>query len=189
MRGYLQQLLEVQRRTEQASPTSGLPSLGSDVFDSQLAGYFSYVATMGTPDVLIVGSSRALQGIDPQVMQQALAGRGYPNLKVFNFSVNGATAQVVNFVIRELLPAPLPAVIVWGDGSRAFNDGRRDRTWESVTASPGYQAIRSGALPNALFFRNAHTDRNLFSIRASFRDDCFRDDCFRNNRDGSLTAT
>jgi len=151
MRGYLQQLLEVQRRTEQASPTSGLPSLGSDVFDSQLAGYFSYVATMGTPDVLIVGSSRALQGIDPQVMQQALAGRGYPNLKVFNFSVNGATAQVVNFVIRELLPAPLPAVIVWGDGSRAFNDGRRDRTWESVTASPGYQAIRSGALPNALF--------------------------------------
>ena len=151
MRGYLQRLSAAQQRTEQASPSSGLPSLGSDVFDAQLAGYLSYVATVGTPDVLIVGSSRALQGIDPQAMQQALQGAGHEGLKVFNFSVNGATAQVINFMLSDLLPKPLPAVIVWGDGSRAFNDGRRDRTWESLLSSPGYQAIRSGTPPSALF--------------------------------------
>jgi len=40
-------------------------------------------------------------------------------------------------------------VIVWGDGSRAFNDGRRDRTGESLTSSPGYQTLRSATLPAA----------------------------------------
>jgi hypothetical protein len=64
--------------------------------------------------------------------------------------VNGATAQVVNFMLAELLPAvssePLPPVIVWGDGSRAFNEGRPDQTWASLVASPGYQAIRQGLL-------------------------------------------
>ena len=146
LRSYVQGLIAAQRENEQASPFD-FPSLGSDLFDVQLAGYLSYVATVGTPDILIVGSSRALQGIDPQVMQQTLAEQGYPGLKVYNFSVNGATAQVVNFVLSELLPEPLPDVIVWGDGSRAFNEGRRDRTWESVVASAGYQAVRTGENP------------------------------------------
>lgn len=146
LRSYVQGLIAAQRENEQASPF-GFPSLGSDLFDLQLAGYLSYVATVGTPDILIVGSSRALQGIDPQAMQQTLAGQGYPGLKVYNFSVNGATAQVVNFMLSELLPEPLPAVIVWGDGSRAFNEGRRDRTWESIVASAGYRAVRAGENP------------------------------------------
>jgi hypothetical protein len=151
LRGYLQRLSEAQQQAEQASLSSGLPSLGSPLFDAQLAGYLSYVATMGTPDILIVGSSRALQGIDPQTMQQRLADRGYADLSVFNFSVNGATAQVVNFMVSELLSDRLPRVIVWGDGSRAFNDGRRDRTWESILASPGYRAIAQGQQPAASF--------------------------------------
>lgn len=154
MSGYLQRLLAAQQRAEQASGLSELPSLGSDLFDAQLAGYLSYVATVGTPDILIVGSSRALQGIDPTVIQQTLQGRGYPEVKVFNLSVNGATAQVVNFMVSELLPQvlpqPLPPVIVWGDGSRAFNEGRRDRTWDSIVSSAGYQAIQSKSLLEAV---------------------------------------
>ena len=167
MRSYLQRLMEVQQRTEQASPTSGLPSLGSDLFDSQLAGYLSYVATVGTPDVLIVGSSRALQGIDPRVLQQNLARQGYGELRVFNFSVNGATAQVVNFVLSDLLPEPLPSVIVWGDGSRAFNDGRRDRTWEKLTASPGYRAVTGGAAANQVFLRS---NQSVVTARSPVRE-------------------
>ncbi len=123
------------------------PSLGSAVFDAQLAGYQDYVDAVGAPDILIVGSSRALQGIDPTELRYRLSVQGYDDLKVYNFSVNGATAQVVNFVVGELLPGDLPRLIVWGDGSRAFNDGRRDRTWESLVASPGYQAVRRGEKP------------------------------------------
>jgi len=166
MRAYLQRLMEVQQRTEQASPMSGLPSLGSDLFDSQLAGYLSYVATVGTPDVLIVGSSRALQGIDPRVLQQNLAQQGYGELRVFNFSVNGATAQVVDFVLSELLPEPLPSVIVWGDGSRAFNDGRRDRTWEGLSTSPGYRAVTGGAVPAQMFLRSNARATSVVTARS-----------------------
>ncbi len=123
------------------------PTLGSAVFDAQLAGYMDYVAANGTPDILIVGSSRSLQGIDPEALRYRLSEQGYGDLKVYNFSVNGATAQVVNFILSELLPGDLPEVIVWGDGSRAFNNGRRDRTWEGLTASPGYQAMLRGEKP------------------------------------------
>jgi len=123
------------------------PSLGSPVFDAQLAGYIAYLETVGVPDILIVGSSRALQGIDPEVLQTRLTSQGYAGLKVYNFSVNGATAQVVNFILGELLPGRLPAVVVWGDGSRAFNDGRPDRTWEGLVSSPGYQAVVRGQQP------------------------------------------
>ncbi len=126
---------------------AAFPTLGSAVFDAQLAGYIDYVETHGTPDILIVGSSRSLQGIDPAALRYRLSGQGYDDLKVYNFSVNGATAQVVNFILSELLPGDLPEVIVWGDGSRAFNDGRRDRTWESLVASEGYQAMLRGEKP------------------------------------------
>ncbi len=162
LREYLRHLIDAQQHTELLSSAAGIPSFGSALFDAQLAGYLSYLATEGTPDVLIVGSSRALQGIDPTAMQQALASQGHGDIKVFNFSVNGATAKVVNFVLRELLPQPLPGVIIWGDGSRAFNDGRRDHTWEILAASPGYRAIQAGERPVALFLAaqsNAQSNR------------------------------
>lgn len=151
LRLYLQRLREAAAARELNGDAEGsgfsFPTLGSAVFDAQLAGYVSYLETYGTPDVLIVGSSRALQGIDPEVLQAQLASQGYDGTKVYNFSVNGATAQVVNFILAQVLPGELPAVVVWGDGSRAFNDGRRDRTWESLIASPGYQAIAQGERP------------------------------------------
>ncbi len=133
--------------TSDPAAIAAFPTLGSAVFDAQLAGYIDYVETNGTPDILIVGSSRSLQGIDPAALRYQLLGQGYDGLRVYNFSVNGATAQVVNFILSELLPGKLPEVIVWGDGSRAFNDGRRDRTWESLVASPGYQAMLRGEKP------------------------------------------
>ena len=157
LRRYLEQLLDAQQRAEQASPTAQVPSFGSELFDAQLLGYLSYLATEGTPDVLIVGSSRALQGVDPQVLQAELAKQGLGESNVFNFSVNGATAQVVDFIVSDLLPGEMPGVIVWGDGSRAFNEGRRDRTWESLVSSPGYQTLASGEIPSALLVSTAST--------------------------------
>ncbi|MEO0771399.1 MAG: hypothetical protein AAFY72_18595, partial [Cyanobacteria bacterium J06649_4] len=136
-------------------------------FDEQLKSYIAYLETFGVPDILIVGSSRALQGIDPEVLQDRLASQGYPDIRAYNFSVNGATAQVVNFILAELLPGELPAVVVWGDGSRAFNDGRRDRTWESITASPGYAAITAGQRPVVNIAENSQAERSAVSAEGS----------------------
>ena len=145
-REYQRNLYLAQQKADAQGLPRAFPTLGSDVLDEQVSLYRAYVATLGPPDVLIVGSSRALQGVDPQVLQQALAAEGYPGLRVYNFSVNGATAQVVSFLIRRLLAPDLyPKLIIWAEGSRAFNSGRFDRTFAEILASPGYAAVARGA--------------------------------------------
>ena len=61
-REYLQNLQTAQTRAERIGAKRAFPSLGSDVLDEQVSLYRSYVATLGPPDILVMGSSRALQG-------------------------------------------------------------------------------------------------------------------------------
>jgi len=123
------------------------PSFNSQQLDRQLQRYMAYLEQYGTPDILIVGSSRALQGVDPLVLQRTL-GQREPNLKVFNFGINGATAQVVDWLLHNLIPPDqLPRLIVWADGSRAFNSGRIDHTFNNIMASQGHQKLLAGHRP------------------------------------------
>ena len=119
---------------------SQTPSFNARQLDEQLALYKERLAQKGRPpDVLIIGSSRALRGIDPQALSKGLTTQGYPDVDVFNFGINGATAQVVDFIIRRVLePSELPKMILWADGARAFNSGREDATFASIASSPGY---------------------------------------------------
>lgn len=123
-------------------------TLNSQQLDKQLRTYWRYLSELGRPDILIVGSSRALQGVDPIALRQTLTQQGYPGLKIYNFGINGATAQVVEFLLTELLsPAQLPRLILWADGVRAFNSGRIDQTHRRILDSPGYRQLRAGLLP------------------------------------------
>lgn len=122
---------------------SNLPSFNARQLDEQLALYKQRLATYGKPpDVLIIGSSRALRGVDPAALSQSLATQRYPQVDVFNFGVNGATAKVVEFIIRRVLqPSELPKMIIWADGSRAFNSGREDITFNAIAVSKGYEEV------------------------------------------------
>jgi len=134
-----------------AAKLSPYPTFNSRQLDEKLALYYQHLAESGPPDILIVGSSRALRGIDPVALQKALAAQGYPGLTIFNFGVNGATAQVVDVLLRQILtPAQMPKLILWADGARAFNSGRVDVTYNAIVVSAGYKALTSGAalLPN-----------------------------------------
>ncbi|MBF2000732.1 MAG: hypothetical protein IGS38_08445 [Synechococcales cyanobacterium M58_A2018_015] len=129
-------------------PPYDFPSFDSQRLDQALQIYLEYLRTHGKPDILIMGSSRSLQGIDPTALQEALAAQGYPDIKVFNLGINGATAQVMNLLVRDILaPDQLPRLIIWGDGSRAFNSGRPDRTFESIVRSQGYRQVQQGDRP------------------------------------------
>jgi hypothetical protein len=130
---------------------SQMPSFNARQLDEQLALYKQRLAKTGTPPkVLIIGSSRALRGIDPAALDKALATQGYPDIDVFNFGINGATAKVVDFIIRRVLkPSELPKIIIWADGSRAFNSGRDDATFQAIAASAGYQQAIQKVLPNS----------------------------------------
>ncbi|MCC5639867.1 DUF1574 family protein [Nostoc sp. CHAB 5844] len=122
---------------------SQMPSFNARQLDEQLALYRQQLnIKRNPPDILIIGSSRALRGVDPAELSKGLAKQGYRNIDVFNFGVNGATAQVVDFIIRQVLePSELPKVILWADGSRAFNSGRDDITFNAIAASQGYKKI------------------------------------------------
>ncbi|MEM6424435.1 MAG: hypothetical protein AAF728_04645 [Cyanobacteria bacterium P01_D01_bin.128] len=146
---YQRSLAIAQAQTQRLGYPTVFPPLGSPILDQQLIGYLSYVAAVGVPDVLLVGSSRVLWGIDAQALETALANNGYRGLRVYNFGVNGATAQVVNWMVQQLLtPEQLPKLILWADGSRAFNSARRDATHESIVQSSGYQSLGRGDRPS-----------------------------------------
>ena len=123
---------------------SALPTFRSQQLDEKLALYRKQVARSGPPDVLVIGSSRALRGVDPAALRQALGSAGHKDLSIFNFGVNGATAQVVDLVIRRLIPPDqLPQIIVWADGARAFNSGRVDVTFNAIATSEGYRQLEA----------------------------------------------
>jgi hypothetical protein len=124
------------------------PTFNVRQLDERLTLYRHYVAQHGVPDVLIVGSSRALRGVDPTALQTFLIEQKYPGVKVFNFGINGATVQLVDLLVRQMLPQEtLPKLIVFADGSRAFNGGRVDVTHNAIAVSPGYQRLMAGQSP------------------------------------------
>lgn len=132
-----------------ARNASSNPSFNNRLLDDKLALYQQRLLQRRPPDILVIGSSRALRGVDPIALQDALAAQGYPNLEVFNFAINGATAQVVDLIIRRLLtPEQLPKLIIWADGARAFNSGREDATYNAIATSEGYQRLQAGTFPS-----------------------------------------
>lgn len=127
---------------------SPFATFNSRQFDEKIALYHQRVQESGAPDVLIVGSSRALRGIDPSALRRSLAELDYPNVDVFNLGVNGATAQVVDLLLRRILTADqLPRLILWADGARAFNSGNIDVTYNGIVASEGYRQLGDAAQP------------------------------------------
>ncbi len=123
------------------------PTLRSEQLDEQIARYQEYIREhKKPPDILIVGSSRALRGIDPAVLEKTLASGGYPGLKAYNFGVNGATIQVVDSIVRRILPPQqLPKLLVLADGARALNSGRPDLTFDAIASSEGYRQLARGS--------------------------------------------
>lgn len=127
---------------------SPVPTFNSRQLDEKLTLYYERLRTAGRPpDVLVVGSSRALRGVDPLALQAQLATLGYPDATVFNFGINGATAQVVDLILRQVLtPEQLPRLVIWADGARAFNSGTVDVTYSGIAVSKGYRELQSGSL-------------------------------------------
>jgi lysophospholipase L1-like esterase len=122
-------------------------NFNSRQFNDKLQLYYRVLEESGPPDVLIVGSSRALRGVDPTALEQALAKMGHGDVRVFNFGINGATAQVIDLLLRQLLtPEQLPDLIIWADGARAFNSNAADVTYNGMIASASYQELAQGSL-------------------------------------------
>jgi hypothetical protein len=155
--------LESKNLTASSPAITAQLSFNNPLLEQKLAQYQLRCLQHGIPDILIVGSSRALRGVDPEVLRRGAIDRGYPNLKIYNFGINGATAQVIDLILRQLLtPEQLPKMVIWADGARAFNSGRSDRTYETIALSARYRqlALMSGIKNNS---------SSLFQAQSSFQ--------------------
>jgi hypothetical protein len=140
--------LETRHLTASSTATIAQLSFNNSLLEQKLAQYQIRCLQQGVPDVLIVGS---------------LIDRGYPNSSVYNFGINGATAQVVDLILRQLLtPKQLPKLVIWADGARAFNSGRIDRTYDTIALSDRYRklALMSG-------FKNSNS--SILQVQSSFQ--------------------
>jgi hypothetical protein len=146
-------------------------SFNNTLLDEKLALYRERVKRWGTPDILIVGSSRALRGIDPTILQAEFSSHSLDSppspvtspsttnnqqpttnnkIDIFNFGINGATAQVVHLLLKQIFtPEELPKLIIWADGARAFNSGREDLTYEAIATSQGFRQLKRGKFPGS----------------------------------------
>ena len=138
------------------------PSFNSSLLNEKLLLYQERIKAKGhPPDVLIVGSSRALRGIDPLALQQSLAAQGYGEVDIFNFGINGATAKFVDFLLRRMLaPEQLPKLVIWADGARAFNGNREDLTYNALTHTDGYRQVVAGDFPGSVELSGETTSRS-----------------------------
>lgn len=180
-KGQMSVIMDSSSNPARASATRALlavarspnPSFNNPLLDQKLALYQQRLLENDPPDVLIVGSSRALRGVDPGVLKEALAAQGYGDVDIYNFAVNGATAQVVDLMLRRILtPAQLPKLIIWADGSRAFNSGRPDVTYNAIANSEGYQQLNAGTFPNPTRTQSQNT--NQFSQPLAALNDSYK---------------
>jgi hypothetical protein len=147
-------------------------SFNNSLLEQKLAQYQLRCLQQGVPDVLIVGSSRALRGVNPEVLQRSLtlirqdSTSNSRSPQIYNFGINGATAKVVDLILRQLLTSQqLPKLVIWADGARAFNSGKVDRTYETIAASDRYQQLAIIAdrdRPNSSLFQVQSTVKTTY---------------------------
>jgi hypothetical protein len=158
--------IEARHPTFNPTATTQL-SFNNPLLEQKLAQYQLRCLQHGVPDILIVGSSRALRGVDPEVLRRSLIDRGYANPKVYNFGINGATAQVVDLILAQLLnPQQLPKLVIWADGARAFNSGRTDRTYEAIAMSERFRQL---ALLSAINNSNSSLFQAQSSVQSTYQ--------------------
>ncbi|OZH55391.1 hypothetical protein AFK68_04975, partial [Hydrocoleum sp. CS-953] len=147
------------------------PTFNSPQLDEQLVRYQQYLQVeKKPPDILIVGSSRALRGVNPTVLEESLANSGYSNLRIYNFGVNGATSQVVDLIVRQVLPPEqLPKLIIFADGVRALNSGRVDRTFDIIASSEGYEQVDAGTFAIGNNISHVSVDFGLNKFKQIFK--------------------
>jgi hypothetical protein len=65
--------------------------------------------------------------------------------------------------LRQLLtPEQLPKMVIWADGARAFNSGRSDRTYDTISLSARYRQL-------ALMSGIKNNPSSLFQAQSSFQ--------------------
>lgn len=100
-----------------------------------------------TPHLAIVGDSRPHTGISPTRITSELNTLGLPDVRSYNFAVDGTDVlHSYSFVINGLLQRkPVPKVIVWGTNPLQFDGSRPNNRLEQLDLNDVPALWRAGA--------------------------------------------
>lgn len=148
------------------SPLS--PSIGSPhrQFEVQWFQLKHYVEIHGDVDVIIIGNSSALMGIDPTELEKSYQEITEEPIQVFNFGVEGIALEAASEIGQLLIQEYQPQAIVFAGGVENFNPyvGNQasiavlDTNWmqykTGAFSSIGWLAENSFAFQQYLIYRN-----------------------------------
>jgi hypothetical protein len=153
---------ELLARNEAVNALLAPPSItGDDEIGPRLYQLDRQVAASGRPACIIVGSSQAAVGINPDVLSRAYqAGLGRP-LPCFNFGISGLDALGGWRLGAALVRLYHPRLLIWGLSFRDFNDNPHslDIPWalyyQGDWSLEGWLEANSQALRYMLTYRDA----------------------------------
>lgn len=105
-------------------PTSALsPSMGMAhrQFEVQWDLLEKYVGAHGGVDVIVIGNSAALMGIDPDALEKWYQQAGGGSIRVFNFGVEGVALESASEIGQLLIQEYQPKAILFAGGIENFN--------------------------------------------------------------------
>jgi hypothetical protein len=130
------------------------------------AAQISNLAPIESIDVVFLGSSVVVQGVDPIAFNNASEG-----LTGYNAALDGASMRSVELWAREVVfPAFDPGIVVIGVTTRDLNDGgvNQEEFFRGLEASKGLQGFRSDGGLSELLERLADSSA-LLRIRPHLR--------------------
>lgn len=96
-------------------------------FEMQIEKLRRYAALHGAPDCLILGTSQALRGINPEVFSQAFAEQTGQEIHCYNFSIVGANLPTTLTFSKILISAYHPSLLILGTSFLDYTAGRELR--------------------------------------------------------------
>jgi hypothetical protein len=118
------------------------PSLGNYHYQFEIKWFAlqRYVEAHDGVDILFLGSSLVNSGIDPEQINQAwVDASGQPELRIFNFGVEGLTIEPNSVVARLLVETYHPKVIIFGTEIRDYAANNGVETAEKFLSDPWIQ--------------------------------------------------
>ena len=169
LRAVLLAVLEGAARTSWVQQRLKVASLGSYHYQFEIKWFQlqRYVQAHEGVDVIFLGSSLVNSGVQPEEVNRAFAAAsGEPELRIFNFGVEGLTIQPNSVVAQILVESYHPKVIIFGTEIRDYAANNGVKTAERFLSDPwvryrmgeftlrGWLAEHSAATRYFLAYRN-----------------------------------
>ncbi|MDH5508636.1 MAG: hypothetical protein OEZ02_15545 [Anaerolineae bacterium] len=135
-------VLEVGARTKVIQYQVPFQAYGTNhiQFEIQMRDFKKYVAFKGAPDCIIMGTSMALRGINPEVLGAAYKEQTGEEITCYNFSVVGIRVSTAMLLSQILVADYHPKLLIYGTSFLDYTEQREAGLDERFLGNPWFNA-------------------------------------------------